>query len=183
MVTENLLTKTDGKDAARSSHATPHRVLRLWNRWGKTALGRRIYSFILGRTAPYSGSIGAQVIKLQPGFVCVVLNDRRSVRNHLNSVHAIALANLGELASGLAMISAVPSSVRAIVVKLDIEYLKKARGRLTAEGRATPPEDITSSITSIAEAEINDAEGDLVARMKVHWRLSPKETLIRKGDE
>jgi acyl-coenzyme A thioesterase PaaI-like protein len=181
--TKNSLTKTNGNADANANNATEHRVLSLWNRWGKTALGRRIYSFILGRTAPYSGSIGAQVMDLRPGFVRVALKDRRAVRNHLNSIHAIALANLGELASGLAMISAVPSSIRAIVVNLEIEYLKKARGSLIAEGRATPPDNITSSITSIVEAEIKDAEGDVVALMKVHWRLSPKETLLRKGDE
>ncbi len=179
MGTENSLTKT----TVGANHSTGHRVLSLWNRWGKTALGRRLYSFILGRTAPYSGSIGAQVIALRPGFARVALKDRRAVRNHLNSIHAIALANLGELASGLAMISALPSSVRAIVVNLDIEYVKKARGNLLAEGRVTPPGNITSSVTCIAEAEITNTEGDVVARMKVHWRLSPKETLIRKGDE
>ena len=122
-------------------------------------------------------------MELRPGFVRVSLKDRRAVRNHLNSIHAIALANLGELASGLAMISAVPSSVRAIVVNLEIEYIKKARGSLIAAGSAAPPGNISSSVTSIAEAEITDADGDVVALMKVHWRLSPKETLIRKGDE
>lgn len=175
--------KSSEKIQGTANQSGEHRVLTLWHRWGKTALGRRIYSFILGRTAPYSGSIGAQVLELHAGFARVALKDRRAVRNHLNSIHAIALANLGELASGLAMISAAPSLARAIVVKLEIEYIKKARGSLIAEGRAAPPEVITSSITSIAEAEIRDAENDVVARVKVHWRLSPKETLIRNGDE
>lgn len=179
MGTENSSLKT----TENANQSAEHRVLSLWKRWGGTALGRRIYSLVLGRTAPYSGSIGAQVLELRPGFVRVALKDRRAVRNHLNSIHAIALANLGELASGLAMISAVPSSVRAIVVKLEIEYIKKARGSLVAEGRANPPAVINTSVTRIAEAEIKDAEGDVVALMKVHWRLSPKETLIRKGDE
>ena len=147
----------------------------MWNRYGGTALGRKVFSYILGRTAPYSGSIRAEVISLSPGTVQVAFKDRRSLRNHLNSVHAIALANLGELASGLAMISAIPPNTRAIVVNLEIEYLKKARGRLIAEGSATPPESITESINNLALAEIKDAEGDTVSRVKVHWRLSPKE--------
>ena len=85
------------------------------------------------------------------------------------------MANLGELSSGLAMISAVPLNTRAIVVNLEIEYLKKARGRLIATGSATPPESISESINSLALAEIKDTEGDIVSRVKVHWRLSPKE--------
>jgi len=147
----------------------------MWNRYGGSTVGRKIFSYVLGRTAPYSGTIKAEVLSLEAGSVQVALKDRRSVRNHLNSIHAIALANLGELASGLAMISAVPENTRAIVVKLEIEYLKKARGRLIAEGSATPPDVITESINSLALAEIKDADGDTVSRVKVYWRLSPKE--------
>lgn len=157
------------------NEAPEQRLIKMWKRYGGTTIGRKIFSYILGRTAPYSGTIKAEVLTLEPGAVQVALKDRRSVRNHLNSIHAIALANLGELASGLAMISAVPPNTRAIVVNLDIEYIKKARGRLIAEGSANPPEDITDSIDSLALAEIKDAEGDIVSRVKVHWRLSPKE--------
>jgi len=158
-----------------SNEAPEQRLMTMWNRFGGNAWGRKAFSFILGRTAPYSGSIKAEVLSLTPGSVKVALKDRRSVRNHLNSVHAIALANLGELASGLAMISAVSPDTRTIVVNLEIEYLKKARGYLIAEGSATPPALITESINSIAFAEIKDAEGDVVSRVKVHWRLSPKK--------
>lgn len=159
-----------------SNNAAPEqRLIKMWNRYGGSVLGRKIFSYVLGRTAPYSGTIKAEVLSLKPGSVQVALKDRRSVRNHLNSVHAIALANLGELASGLAMISAVPPNTRAIVVNLEIEYLKKARGRLIATGSATPPESISESINSLALAEIKDTEGDTVSRVKVHWRLSPKE--------
>ena len=154
--------------------APEQRLITMWNRYGGSSLGRKIFSYVLGRTAPYTGSIKAEVLSLTPGSSQVVLKDRRSVRNHLNSVHAIALANLGELASGLAMISAIPKNTRAIVVNLDIEYIKKARGRLVAVGSATPPASITESVDSLALAEIKDADGDTVSRVKVNWRLSPK---------
>ncbi len=158
-----------------ASDAPEQRLITMWNRFGGSLLGRKVFSYVLGRTAPYSGSIKAEVLSLSPGTVKVALKDRRSVRNHLHSVHAIALANLGELASGLAMISAVPANTRAIVVNLEIEYIKKARGRLIAEGSATPPDIISDSVNSLAIADIKDAEGDIVSKVKVHWRLSPKE--------
>lgn len=141
---------------------------------GSSVAGRRLFNFMFARFVPYSGSIKSQIIKLEPGHVVVELKDRKSIRNHLNSIHAIALANLGELSSGLAMIAAVPSDVRAIVVNLEIEYLKKARGKLIAEGRATPPNSITESVSSVAISEIKDEAGDLVSRVTVHWLLSPK---------
>jgi len=161
--------------------APEQRLIAMWSRYGGSSLGRKIFSYVLGRTAPYTGSIKAEVLSLTPGSVQVTLKDRRSVRNHLNSIHAIALANLGELASGLAMISAIPADTKAIVVNLDIEYLKKARGRLIAEGSAAPPKNITESINSIASAEIKDENGDTVSRIKVHWRLSPRQ-MVEKGE-
>ncbi|MEE9327800.1 MAG: DUF4442 domain-containing protein [Cocleimonas sp.] len=161
--------------ANKNAEAPEQRLMKMWNRYGGTALGRKAFSWVLGRTAPYSGSIKAEVLSLNPGATEIALKDRRSLRNHLNSIHAITLANLGELASGLAMISAIPTNTRAIVVNLEIEYLKKARGRLVATGTATPPQSITESIDSLALAEIKDAEGDIVSQVKVHWRLSPKE--------
>ena len=162
--------------SSNNQKAPEQRLLKMWRRYGKTTVGRQLFSIILGRTAPYSGSIGALVNHLEPGVAEVSLKDRKKLRNHLNSIHAIALANLGELASGLAMISAIPPETRAIVVDLKIKYIKKARGQLFASGSAAPPEIITQPLDSVALAEIKDSEGDIVATVNVLWRLSPKQT-------
>jgi len=153
-----------------------HRVVKMWDKFGHSAAGRKFFSYMLGRTVPYSGNIKAEVLTLGDGKVTIAMNDRRAVRNHLKSIHAIALANLGELASGMAMFSKIPNSTRAIVVDLDIKYVKKARGRLIATGKAQPPAVIDSPTKSIVEAEIKDSSGDIVATINVHWLLSPPAT-------
>ena len=121
---------------------------------------------------PYSGSIAPQVVELRPGYAKVQMRDRRAVRNHLHSVHAIALMNLGELTTGLAMSLSMPDGARGIVTRLSMEYLKKARGLLTAECTA-PAFDATVSAQHDLRANIVDAEGDVVARATAHWLVGP----------
>jgi uncharacterized protein (TIGR00369 family) len=135
-------------------------------------LGKWVFSRIVGFLAPYTGTMGALVEQLEPGYARVRLRDRRRVRNHLRSVHAIALANLAELASGLALVAALPDDARGIPVSLRIDYLKKARGTLLAEGRTAPP-DAAGAGEHLAEAVVRDESGDVVARASVTWKIGP----------
>jgi acyl-coenzyme A thioesterase PaaI-like protein len=146
----------------------------LWRRLSRLPGGRWLFGRILGWMVPYSGTIRPRVRLLEPGHARVELHERRRLRNHLRSVHALALANLGELSSGLAMTLALPADVRGIPVRIEIEYLKKARGRIAAEGRAAPPAAVAEPVDATATAELTDDAGEAVARMTVTWRLSPE---------
>lgn len=148
------------------------RLLWMWRMLSPWPGGRWLFSILVGRTAPYTGTIGARIIELRPGFVRAQMRDRRIVRNHLKSIHAVALVNLAEVVSGLAMLTGLPSTLRAIVVGLSIEYVKKARGTLTAESTVVLPE-IAQSQEIQVRAVVRDADGDEVARATVRWLVGP----------
>ena len=153
--------------------APGERVRALWRRLFGLPGGKALFSVLFGRMAPYTGTLGARVEALEPGFCRVSLRDRRRVRNHLNSIHAMALANLAEAASGLAVVAALPPGVQGIVTGFSITYEKKARGRLVAECRVDVAA-VTAEREQQAEITITDAAGDVVARATATWRLRPR---------
>ena len=152
----------------------PGRLLRdAWRRLAPLPGGRFLFSLLLGRMVPYTGALGARVEELEPGYARLTLRDRRGVRNHLGSVHAVALANLAEVTSGLAMLTGLPENARGIVVHIGVEYLKKARGTLTAECRCRAPSGIEETVT--VTADVMNASGEVVARAEVRWLIRPVE--------
>lgn len=93
----------------------------------------------------YTNSVAPMVKSLQMNdhpeehlkrFESVIeMKERPWLRNPFKSIHAIALANLGEFSSALVMMSLMQhvKGIKAIPVKLQVEYLMKARGKIRAE--------------------------------------------------
>jgi len=144
-----------------------------WDRLSGMPMGKWLFSRAIGWMAPYTGTVGAVVDDLSPGYSRVLLKDRRKVRNHLNSVHAIALMNLGEMSTGLALMSAIPDDARGILAGMSMDYHKKARGLLTAECRCTIPETSERKEYEVI-GEIKDESGDLVATATARWLIGPR---------
>jgi uncharacterized protein (TIGR00369 family) len=136
--------------------------------------GKVLFSKLVGRMAPYTGSIDARVVALAEGRAEVTMADKKAVRNHLDCVHAIALANLAELAGNVALFYSMPDDARFIVSGMEIEYLKKARGTITATGESPVPRTSARAQYEVA-VTLRDASGEPVARAVLHSLVGPKK--------
>lgn len=135
--------------------------------------GKWLFSRALGRRVPYTGNLGARVRVLEPGHCVVELRERRRLRNHLDSIHAMALANLAEMVTGLALMNSLPDGTRGILTGFSIDYLKKARGTLVAECRCEIPQDPANAKHTLT-GEIHDRSGALVAVARARWLTGPE---------
>lgn len=148
-------------------------LLRNWRRLSGVPGGRWVFSKLVGWKAPYTGSVRPRVEVLEPGFCRVTIRERRALRNPFRSIHAVALLNVAEAASGLATLAALPADVRGIITRLEIDFAKKARGRILAECRTTPPTTVTEPAPHVAEVHLLDESGTRVATARAVWTLAP----------
>ena len=144
----------------------------LWDRVSPLPGGRRIFSILLGRIVPYTGSIKPLVLELTASGARIQLRDRRAVRNHLRSIPAIALANIAELTTGLPLAYAVMPAGRTILLSLTVDFVKKARGTVTATSSFVPPSATHESEIEIP-VEVRDESNEVVVRARARWRVGP----------
>jgi len=143
-----------------------------YDRLRNIPFGHWIFSRLIGYMAPYSASVRPQVVELRDGYAKVQMRDRRSVRNPFQSVHAIAILNLAELAGGLAFVYSLPKNARGIVTGLEIDYLKKGRGTLTAECSCEPVRSNDNN-NYLLNIDVSNEAGEVVAKVRAKWIVSP----------
>ena len=152
--------------------SSPSKMIQVgWTKLKKFPAGNKIFSSLVSRYIPYTGSISPLVLSIENGQARVMLKDRKAVRNHLNSIHAIALANVGEFSTGLCLISQLPTSANAILVKIEIEYLKKARGDLIAEALFQYSDSSNKDEEFKITSNISNSKNEIVSRVFATWRV------------
>ena len=107
-------------------------TLKLYKKLIQMPMGSRLFSKAVCVAAPFFGSIKPHMTELRPGYCRVEMKNRRSVQNHLKTVHAVAMCNMAELAGGTMTEVSVPKGSRWIPSGMSVKYLKKAKTDLVA---------------------------------------------------
>ena len=106
-------------------------VLTGWRLATKVPGGRRLFARAFARKAPYFATVRPRFTALEPNHVELVVRDRRRVRNHLGTVHAIALCNGLEAAMGALAEATIPRDKRWIPKGMEVHYTARAAGDIT----------------------------------------------------
>ncbi len=149
--------------------------MNLLNQWKKISKfpGHRYWLWLLlKKKVPYSSNIKPEIIAWEPGKLSLRMRERRSVRNHLRSIHAVALMNLCELTSGLCLLSSLPDNIKGIPTKFSIDFKKKARGWISAEAQVVAPE-VKERISFPLTVTVRDSTSEVVCSAEVIWVLQP----------
>lgn len=115
-----------------------HPVLRAWTRLSRLPFGGRLFARVFTVKTPYAATIRPQFAVLEPHRVELVVRDRRRVRNHVGTVHAIALCNGLETAAGTLAEVTVPRDMRWIPKGMDVAYTAKAAGDVRCVAETDP---------------------------------------------
>ncbi len=107
-------------------------TLELWNKASALPAGKWTFTRMLCLKAPYFSSISPLFEELKPNSCKISIKKKRSVLNHIGTVHAIAMCNMAELAGGTMTEVTVPATHRWIPKGMTVEYLKKAETDLIA---------------------------------------------------
>ncbi len=148
-------------------------TLALYERLTRIPLGGTLFNWGLAYRAPYFSTIHPHVTTLRPGYSRVEIRERRSMRNHLGSIHAGALCTLAELTGGLAVEATLPSNLRWIPREMTVQYIKKARGKLVGECSVDTGVLVPGDVR--VPLEVRDVTGDTVLKAVINFHISERK--------
>lgn len=151
-------------------------TFQIWSRLKHHAVGRWLFSRAVCFKAPYFATIHPLIDRLEPGYCELRFSKRRSVTNHISTIHAIAMCNAAELAAGLATEVTTPPGFRWIPKGMTVSYLKPASTSVTARARCAiieAPPDISTLQVSV---NIHDSSDVPVCHAVIDMYISRRKT-------
>src|SRR5699024_843575 len=100
--------------------------------------GKRIFSLLYARKAPYFATVRTQVREVRENYAELSISNRRRVHNHIGTLHAIAVCNGLEAAMGLLAEATCPADRRWLPRGLQVTYPAKSTTDLLCVAETDP---------------------------------------------
>jgi len=149
-------------------------LLKLQEKFTNKPFGKILFSKLAASKAPYFKTIKPRIIELKHNYIKVSMKKRRSVQNHIKTVHAIACCNLCEFAAGICMEASIPKHRRWIPVGMDVAYVNKAATDLTADCDLSAVDwETTTEVPCYVE--VKDTNGQVVVTATIKMKVSDRK--------
>lgn len=152
--------------------ASPAR--RAWSALHRLPGGKWAFSRLICWKAPYFASIHPRFEELRAGHCVVRIRKRRSVLNHIGTVHAIAMCNMAEIAGGTMTEVTVPATHRWIPKGMTVDYLDKATTALRAVATLEPIPEFGAAAEYKVPVQVLDENDNTVFKAEITMWISPK---------
>jgi acyl-coenzyme A thioesterase PaaI-like protein len=138
-------------------------LIKLYHKCLKWPFGRRVFSALFARKAPYFATIRPLVTELRPNYCEVRFAKRRKVQNHIGTVHVIAICNALEMAMGGLAEASIPKHLRWIPKGMQVNYTAKAGSDIRVTAEANPadwkPGDLPVTVKAYRDDDTVVVEG------------------------
>lgn len=148
-------------------------LLNIYEKFANIPGGQRVFSLFFCRKAPYFSSISPVITELRPHFCEVKFKKRRSVENHIRTVHVIAIANALECAMGACAEASIPASLRWIPKGMDLRYTAKATSDIRATAEIDPASWGANKEVEVIVKAMRD-DGTVVVEGVIHLWVTAK---------
>jgi acyl-coenzyme A thioesterase PaaI-like protein len=135
--------------------------------------GKRLFSLLYGQKAPYFSSVHLSVEEMRPHLGRVMIPKRRSVKNHIGTIHAIAACNGLEAAMGLLAEATCPDDMRWLPRGMDVQYLAKSTTALTCTAE-TSEADWANGPDVPVTVKATTTDGTVTVAGTIHLWVTPK---------
>ncbi|QSX36414.1 hotdog fold domain-containing protein [Shewanella sedimentimangrovi] len=152
----------------------PNKVLALYQRLQSWPMGKKIFSIMVARMAPYFSTIRPLITELRPNHCECLIKKRHGVHNHIKTVHVIAICNGLEMAMGVMAEASIPKHLRWIPKGMSLDYTAKAGSDIRCVAEVKPEDwregDLLVPVTAY------DNQGIVVVKGHIKLWISQKPT-------
>lgn len=105
---------------------TQNKTLSIYRKLKWLPFGKKIFSLVVSRVAPYFATISPTITELVPNQCTCMIKKKKKVFNHIKTVHVIAICNGLEMAMGVMAEASIPKNLRWIPKGMTVDYTAKA---------------------------------------------------------
>ena len=135
-------------------------------------------STLFGKMVKFTGTAGIKIEELTEQKAVISLKNKKSVQNHIGSVHAVASILIAESATGYVVGMNIPDTSVPVIKTIKADYVKRAKGDMKAVATLTKKQ-ITAMRTqekgeTTVKVVVTDADDKEPILMEMIWAWTPK---------